>query len=78
MCGEYLATVRCTMEAFRTQNLCVWEGRGCREKNTEGKENPSEIERHVTQQRKSRQVYTEGGRRGAQKERERTNEKRAV
>lgn len=49
---EFLATVRCSIEALRTQNLCVGKEWGRDKKGTEGKENPSEIERHVTQQRK--------------------------
>lgn len=32
--------------------VCVWEEWGRDKKGTEAKENPSKIERHVTQQRK--------------------------
>lgn len=68
----FLATLRCTIAAFRTQNLCVWEERGREKKWTEGKENPSEIERHVIQQRKSgRFIHREGnGHKGGERERE--------
>lgn len=46
----FLAVVSCAIAAFMTQNLLVWEER--RKKKTE-KENPSAIESHVTQQKKS-------------------------
>ena len=48
---EFLPTVRCTIAAFRTEKLCVCGKRQI--KGTEGKENPSKIEKHVTQQRNS-------------------------
>lgn len=46
---RFLAVVSCAIAAFMTQNLLVWEER---RKKTE-KENPSAIESHVTQQKKS-------------------------
>ncbi len=59
---EFLATVRCTI-AVLGDNICV---RGRRdeagEKVTEGKKNPSEIERQVTQQSQTG-LYTESKKR---------------
>lgn len=56
--------------------MCVGGERTQGKKGTEGKENPSEIERHVTQQRKSgRFIHREGeGHKGGEREQERRRE----
>lgn len=49
----------------------MWGWREAKKTGTEGKENPSEIERHVTQTEKVRQVYEQrerGGHKGRERE----------